>query len=95
MPNYKTAEPRQGVFKLPILRAALRSSGVSFPLPAPGPLYSLQGEANGVSQPLSENIAVRHFRALVRHADFSLMWQMSVSGIAVLLGSNKAGSIPQ
>src|SRR5262245_58325562 len=45
----------------------LTESGVSFPLPASGPADSLQGEANAVSQPLSENTAVRHFRALVRH----------------------------
>src|SRR5215831_3962947 len=31
-------------------------------------------EDNAVSQPLSENTAVRQFRALVRHGDHTLMW---------------------
>src|SRR5262249_23715409 len=51
MPNYDIAELCHGCLKLPILRAALRSSGVSFPLPASGPADSLQGEANAVSRP--------------------------------------------
>src|SRR5215831_1973086 len=38
------------------------------------PADSLQGEANAASQPLSENTAVRHFRALVRHSDYTTKW---------------------
>src|SRR5262249_460919 len=51
MPNYDIAELCHGCLKLPILRAALRSSGVSFPLPASGPADSVQEEANAVSRP--------------------------------------------
>src|SRR5262245_37237842 len=52
----------EGVSCLPALArsvAALKGTGVSFPLPARGPVDSLQGEANAVYRPEPNHFSAR------------------------------------